>query len=153
MVAEVFAGLSAFNSMFSIAKSLKDMNDAVVRNAAISELWEQIIAAQTRYSAAVEQIHDLEKQLSKFETWEAEKKRYQLQKLPPGVFVYVLKPEMASGEPTHRLCAKCYQNDKKSILQESGSDYMKCHECGSEFYPYGHSGGGATHDYDPLENQ
>ena len=42
MVGEVFAGLSAFTSMFNIAKSMKDMNDAHIRNAAISVLWEHI---------------------------------------------------------------------------------------------------------------
>jgi hypothetical protein len=50
MVGEVIAGLGAFKTMFDIAKSLKDMNDTVNRNAAVAELWEQIISAQARYT-------------------------------------------------------------------------------------------------------
>jgi predicted ferric reductase len=133
MVAEVFAGISAFNSMFNIAKSLKDMNNAAVRNAAISELWEQIFTAQSRYSAAVEQIRDLEKKLAEFETWEAEKKRYKLTDFGGGTFAYLLKPEAANGEPAHRICAHCYQDEHKSVLQfsakSSGQDYFECLRC------------------------
>ncbi len=44
MVSEAIAGLGAFTQMFSIAKSLKDTNDTVVRNAAVAELWEQSLA-------------------------------------------------------------------------------------------------------------
>ena len=45
MVAEVFAGLSAFKTLFDTARSLKDMNDAVVRSAAVIEMQEQILSA------------------------------------------------------------------------------------------------------------
>lgn len=41
MVAEVFAGISAFKTMFDIAKAMKDMDDAVKRNAAVFDLGEQ----------------------------------------------------------------------------------------------------------------
>ena len=135
MVAEVFAGLSAFNSMFSIAKSLKDMNDAVVRNAAIANLWEQILSAQSRYSEAVERIHELEKKLTKFETWEAEKKRYALRDISNrGELAYVVKAAELRGEPPHAICARCYQEEKKSILQRSGrglegQTYYRCLVC------------------------
>jgi hypothetical protein len=78
MVGEAIAGLSAFGSMFNIAKSIKDMNDAVVRNQAVYELWEHIIAAQARYTEAVQKINELEAKISRFENWDAERERYVL---------------------------------------------------------------------------
>jgi hypothetical protein len=135
MVAEVFAGIGAFNSMFSIAKSPKDMNDVAVRNAAVSQLWEQIFTAQSRYSEAVEHIRELEAKLAKFETWESEKQRYTLKDVSGrGEFAYVIKSSEQRGEPTHAICARCYQQDKKSILQWSGKGmngetHWRCDVC------------------------
>jgi len=152
MVAEVFAGMSAFSSMFNIAKSLKDMNDVAVRNAAISELWEQIFTAQSRYAAAVEEIRDLEKKLAKFENWETEKQRYKLTDFGGGTFAYLLKPEVANGEPAHRLCAHCHSEGHKAILQFSarsqGQDYYDCLRCKTrqafgKYRTYSDGGGGS----------
>src|SRR4051812_8727548 len=70
MVAEVFASVSAFKTMFDLAKALKDINDAAIRNGAVIELQEQILAAQQAQTAAMERISELEKQSARFETWE-----------------------------------------------------------------------------------
>lgn len=118
MVGELFAGISAFNSMFSIAKSIRDIDDTVKRNAAVADLWEQIIAAQTRYTAAIERVRELEEELRRFETWEAEKQRYKLIELRKGLFAYSLKEGMEGGEQPHHLCASCYQNGFKSLLKQ-----------------------------------
>ncbi|HMG78023.1 MAG TPA: hypothetical protein VK591_05025 [Xanthobacteraceae bacterium] len=117
MVGEVFAGLSAFKTMFDIAKSLKDMDDTVKRNAAVADLGEQIIAAQTRYATAVEQIRELEEKLRGLETWKREKERYELKALRVDVFAFMLKPNERGSEPPHWLCANCYEDGKKSIFQ------------------------------------
>jgi hypothetical protein len=142
MAGEVLAGLSAFKMMFDIAKSLKDMNDTVKRNAAVADLWEQIISAQTRYAAAVEEIGHLEKELTRFKTWEAEKQRYKLTEVGHGMTTYTLKEGMENGEPAHHLCASCYNNGHKSVLQTETRnpgrcEVMVCHRCGSDLYIHG----------------
>jgi len=135
MVAEVFAGIGALKTAFDIAKGLKDIDDAARRNAAVIELQEKILSAQQSQSTLIERIRGLEKEVADFKTWETEKQRYELQELPPGVFVRVLKPSMAGSEPTHRLCAKCYEDSKKSILQSAGKvhgqETLNCHGCGA----------------------
>jgi hypothetical protein len=108
MVGEVFAGLGAIKTAFDIAKGLKDIDDAARRNAAVIELQEKILTAQQEQMALVERIGELEKQIERFETWEAEKKRYKLTDYGGGTFAYALKPEEAQGEPEHRICAHCY---------------------------------------------
>lgn len=117
MVGEVFAGINAFKTMFDIAKSLKDMDDSVRRNAAVADLWEQIISAQERYATTVKQVHDLKKELAHFETWEAEKHRYELKDLRWGAFAYMLKPGMRGTEPPHWICTNCYEHNHKATMQ------------------------------------
>jgi hypothetical protein len=59
MVGEAIAGLGAIKSAFDLAKGLKDINDAAVRNAAVIELQERILAAQQAQSALVERTHSV----------------------------------------------------------------------------------------------
>jgi hypothetical protein len=120
MVSEVITGLAAFKTMFDIAKSMKDMDDKVRRNAAVFELGEQIIATQARYTAAVEQIDELKKELARFETWEGQKQRYEMKQLYRGPFAYILKEGHEGGEDAHALCTNCYERRFKSVLQMSG---------------------------------
>ncbi len=117
MVGEIFAGLSAFKTMFDLAQAMKNMDDAVKRNAAVAELWEQIFAAQTRYAEAVERVSTLEEKLASFETWETEKDRYELKKTAAGAMVWSLKPDEQGSEQPHQICTNCYENRKRSILQ------------------------------------
>lgn len=140
MVGEVFATLGGFKTMYDMAKALKDINDATIRNAAVIELQEKILAAREAQAMLLERVGELEKQVAGFETWNAEKEKYDLKQVDPGAFAYVLKPEAGRTEPPHWLCATCYADRKKSLLQyfgrapgnESASVY-KCqrHGCGA----------------------
>ena len=73
MAAELITGLGIFKSLFDMAKGLKDVNDATIRNGAIIELQETILSAQEQQAALVEHIRELEKEVARFETWETEK--------------------------------------------------------------------------------
>jgi hypothetical protein len=116
MVAEAITGLSALKSAFDIAKGLKDIDNATRRNAAVIELQEKILTAQTAQSDLTERIRDLEAKVAGFETWEREKQRYELKPFGNGV-AYFLKPEMSNGEAPHQLCANCYARGKKPFSQ------------------------------------
>jgi hypothetical protein len=135
MVGEAFAALSSFKAMMDIAKGLKDLSDETTRNRVAIELQEKILAAQAAQSNLIERNRQLENELASLKSWEADKERYQLQELPPGIFVRTLKSAMAHGEPTHRLCTQCYDGGKKSILQSLGTlhgqERLKCHGCGA----------------------
>lgn len=127
--------ISAIGSALASLKAAKDIAEAMIglRDAAAFqqkqiEFQSKIIdannaafAAQEERSTMLDRIRELEAKVAKFEAWEAEKQRYKLHELPPGVFVYVLKPEMAAGEPPHRLCAACLNSGKKAILQSHGT--------------------------------
>jgi hypothetical protein len=85
-------------------------------------------SAQEERSSLLERIRELEKQVADFEAWEAEKQRYELKEVALRKFAHVLKPNASASEPPHWICASCYQQNQKSILQ------------GEKFY-----GGGWTH--------
>lgn len=137
MVGEVFAGVGAFKAMFDAAKALKDINDAAIRNAAVVELQEQILAAQQQQATLAERVRTLEAEVAKFEDWEAQKNRYEMQRFEPGVFLYALKQDMAAGEPAHCICPNCYAQRKKSVLHSRGLNHgieiFDCKACGEHF--------------------
>jgi hypothetical protein len=121
MVGEVFAGLSAFKSMLDIAKSLKDINDATIRNEAVIDLQDKILTAREQQTKLLERISELEKQVASFETWDAEKQRYELKDLGFGSLVYMLKREARGTELPHWVCARCYGDRRISIIQYTSS--------------------------------
>ncbi len=130
-------GLGAFNSMLDMAKGLKDINDTAVRNGVIVELTEKIMAAQAAQAALISKVAELEKELVRFETWEAEKQRYDLYEIKKGRFTRRLKESMEGSEPPHHICAQCYNRGVKSILQSKVSEVgrntlLVCGECKTE---------------------
>jgi hypothetical protein len=140
--AELLTGLGLFKTAFDMAKGLKDINDAAVRNGAVIELQEMILSAQNQQSALIERVRELEEQVTHFENWEAEKQRYQLTDNGLGVMAYTLKPGMENGQPPHSICAGCYERRQKSILQPETrslgrTKHLVCHQCGSDLIVVG----------------
>jgi hypothetical protein len=136
MVAEVFAGLSALKTAFDMAKGLKDINDAVIRNGAVIELQEQILSAQQTQSTLLERIGTLEKEVASFETWDAEKQKYKLYHLGWAAYAFMLKPEARGTEPPHHVCANCFAKRQISIIQHArlkrGGMGTVCPACDTE---------------------
>src|SRR5690242_14241117 len=108
MVAEVYAGLGAIKAAFDLARGLKDINDATVRNAVVIELQEKILDAQAAQAAALERIGQLEKQVAAFEQWETDKQQYELKDLGCGALAYMLKPDARGTKPPHAVCTNCF---------------------------------------------
>lgn len=141
-VGEVFAGLSAFKTMFDMAKALKDINDATIRNGAVIELQEQILSAQAAQTALLEGIGALKAKIAGFETWETEKQKYELKNLGWGSFAYMLKPDARKSAPAHWVCTNCYGNHKISVInwgmapnKKHGPNDFYCPCCFNEVNP------------------
>jgi hypothetical protein len=126
--------------MLDIAKSLKDINDATIRNEAVIDLQDKILTAREQQTKLLERISELEKQVASFETWDAEKQRYELKDLGYGSLVYMLKPEARGTELPHWVCAHCYGDRRISIIQYAnsvknvGHGYF-CPACHTEIIP------------------
>jgi hypothetical protein len=120
MAAELIASLSIFKTMFDMAKALQGIHNTATRDRAVIELQKEILSAQTAQSALIEQVGNLEKEVAHLKAWDGEKQRYELKDLHRGLFAYIPKEGMESGESPHALCTNCYQHGVKSILQSSG---------------------------------
>ena len=141
MVAEVFAGMTAFNAMFNTAKTLREMDNTVARNEAVIDLQGQILTAQENYATLLATVRELEGKLATFENWETQKQRYELRDHPgvdSPVRAYALKDGVQPAEPAHSICPDCYEQRKKSILQTQrrvgGASVMTCNACGWDGY-------------------
>lgn len=136
VVTEAIAGLGAIKTAFDMAKALESIHEAVARDRAVIDLQKEILTAQQAQFSLVERVRDLEKQLTAFENWEAEKQRYELKALAPGLVALALKPAMSNGELFHYICANCCAAGKKSYLQQHISgpyyDEFRCRGCGDE---------------------
>ena len=142
MVAEIFGSPSAFKAMFDMAKALKDIDNATTRNRAVIELQEQILSAQHSQSALIERVRELEEQVANFEKWEAEKEKYHLVEIRTGAVAFSLKDQTNPPSAPHYLCANCFEDRRKSILQETlrfpgRAHVLECHRCGSDIYRIG----------------
>ncbi len=141
MVGEVFAGLGAIKTAFDMAKGLENIHDAAIRDRAVIELQKEILAAQAAQFALVQRINELEKEVASFETWEADKQKYELKTLGFGAFAYMLRPEARGSEPPHWVCANCFTERKIKVIQYSGPrgggpSGHRCPTCHSAVSPY-----------------
>jgi hypothetical protein len=143
MSAWIDAITSPLKAASETVQGLVQVRDQIKFGDAVIKLQAQILSAQQGASAAqareaemIEEIRVLKTRVTELETWEAEKQRYHLERLPPGVFVYSLKPEMVGTEPPHSICQTCYQRGKKSLLHadepRNGIYHLTCHECSTE---------------------
>ncbi len=142
-ISAIAGAISALNGMKDIAQAMITLRDAKALQAKVIEFNNAIIDAQAKIllaneerTALLQRVSDLEKQLSKLETWETEKQRYQLADIGGGTFAFALKELMSSGEPPHYICANCYDQNKKSRLHRTqlpgGGNLITCAGCGTK---------------------
>lgn len=132
-VASLFTALKAIKEL---ASSLIEIRDSTIVESKIIELNSMVLDAQdfALSSQSVqhrlsEEISALKKEIMQAKNWAAEKRRYNLKNIK-GVFVYELKKELVdAGEQYHQICANCYENQYKSLLQHEASDKGMMHKC------------------------
>ena len=142
-VGEITGMLSSLNAAIDIAKSMVSLRDTASIQSKVIEFQNAIMDAQQRAFAAqqeratlVEQVSQLEKDVARLKAWNSEKERYDLQRVYPGAFAYVLKPDAAGTQPPHWLCTTCYEKGQKGVLQEQplreGWKFWRCGHCKNE---------------------
>lgn len=123
MLAETAAAIGSLKGLYDLAKALQALKTDAEIKMATSEMLntvitvrQQVFEAQEAEASLLKRISELEQQIARFEAWDREDERYELKRFYLGVYAYVLKPEMARGEPPQRLCAPCYDERKKGVL-------------------------------------
>ena len=141
MIAEIQAGLAGATAAIDIAKGFQSLTNEAAINQAVIDIQRSVLDAQQGLAAALKQIDELETEIVELKAWDGEKQRYELKRFQPGTLAYVLRPSSADGEPHHHLCANCYQQGRKALLQATSLLEMRsrtyvCPACRSE-YPIG----------------
>ena len=143
MIPEFTAAISAITALGQAAKSvggvLETTSDFKAKEVitklqnGVLDLQTKVYAAQAKYQELADIKLQVEQKLIAYEKWDSESARYQLTELTPGIFVYMLKPEKAAGEPIHYLCPHCFQQHKKAILHHPSADHTNYVCDGCEF--------------------
>jgi hypothetical protein len=140
-VSAISAAIASFSAAKNIAQSMVHLRDAAAFQTKLIEFQSAILEAQSNAFAANEEraslmekkVAQLEREIASVRSWENEKQRYQLRDFGCQTYAYLLRPEAANEEPSHRLCATCFHNSRKSILQfiekHRGQDIYYCESC------------------------
>jgi len=142
MYAEITAALSSLKvagELTALVLNTK-VNQAVTQKAielqsAIMSLQTAIIGIQSQNQELLEENNRLKQEIISMKNWEAEARKYSLKEIIAGVFVYAINEDQRGTEPGHWLCAHCYTNKQKSILQKGerlpggGGDLYDCPNC------------------------
>lgn len=120
-------------------KSLSDVQGKVIElQSAILSAQSNALSANADQASMVEEIRALKEEVARVKAWETQKQRYKLYSPWAGSVVYSLKESVSQGEPPHWICAQCYENGKRSILQhrarEGGWATYVCGSCKSEVH-------------------
>lgn len=141
----IVAAVSGLNAVSNLAKTAVEAHDSVVLNTKLSELYPAILAAQSAaidakaaQSDMIDEIRQLKQQIADLEKWDAEAEKYSLREVGREVYAYTLDADTDSETPSHMLCAHCFENRKKSILQRQPAPVqrsvcVKCPACGTEY--------------------
>jgi len=122
--------------LVSLDSDIAIKSDSAKLLSVIVDLQEHILSMPSKYSELLQSENDLKKKLVEIESWDKEKSNYELTEISHSVFVFSSKKCGDSSSPSHWLCANCYHENHKSILQFDhsngvGSHYI-CHKCKSE---------------------
>jgi hypothetical protein len=117
--------ISSLKTATDIAKGLLHLQSLAEVQGKVIELQSAILAAQSsalaaqsEQSAVIQRVRDLEEEIARVKAWEETKQRYQLIAPWTGFYVYALKKSCKESEPPHWICARCYEDGMKSLLQD-----------------------------------
>ncbi|MES1973113.1 MAG: hypothetical protein V4472_11690 [Pseudomonadota bacterium] len=139
-IPEASAAISGIKTAIEMLKGVQSLKSETEINQAVIAIQRTLLEAQLsalqdreRHSDLLSKITQLESIIAVHDRWTEQKARYRLTEFPTGRFAYVLLPDFADDEPPHKLCVKCFQEDRKSILQvsnkHSGGESVYCQYC------------------------
>jgi hypothetical protein len=109
-ISALAAALPSLKAAKDIAEAMIGLRDSAAFQAKLIEFQSKLIdannasfVAQDERATLLERIRDLEEKVAGFETWDAEKNRYELKEFGRGAFAYTLKPEAQGAAPPQEI--------------------------------------------------
>lgn len=149
-IASIAGALGAVTQSYQLLKAAVDLRDFVKAETAMVDLLGKVNMALVAANAAQEEISEkrreiqrLNDEITTLRDWASEAKKYSLVERVPGVFVYRRTEDSADAQPMHDICANCYGDRKKSVLQLQHVDFgrvevLVCTRCDSKTVIRGH---------------
>ena len=139
-IVTLVTSLQAASEITKVMVGLRDgamlQAKAIELNGVILTAQSSALASNVAQAALLDRVGNLEKQIAQMEAWDAEKQRYELAPLYDGSLACRVKEAMRGAEPEHYICANCYTQGKKSILQGATTSYqghvLTCPQCKAE---------------------
>jgi predicted Holliday junction resolvase-like endonuclease len=139
-IGEASAAISSIKTAVEMLKGIHAVKTQVDINSAVIDIQRVLLDAQAsalqdrqRQMELMKNIEDLERKITEFQNDILDKSRYHLTEFPTGNFAYVLKIDRANGDPIHKICANCFNEGVKTILQiirkHSGGELAQCKRC------------------------
>src|SRR5260370_38734171 len=98
----IAAALASIKAAKDIEQAMIGLRDTAAFQEKLLEFQSKLIdannaafTAQDERSSMLDRIRELEKEVADLKAWEAEKERYELQRLEPGELIYRLKSDAA----------------------------------------------------------
>lgn len=143
MYAEIQGALASASAALDLLKTAKGIVDQTKLALAIQDVTAKLLETQgaalklSESNALLQQrVSDLEQRIRASEEWESQAKDYELREVGRGVFAYVRHDAVEQYQSLVKLCAHCFHQEKKSLLQQSGSELralkLTCHACYAE---------------------
>ena len=109
---DIAIGLGKLNTLAQVQEKSFELGQIIVAAQAAT------FSAQSAQSSMVEEIRALKEEIASVKAWETQKQRYKLTPPWEGSVVYALKESIANSEPPHWICTSCYEDGRKSILNQ-----------------------------------
>ncbi|KGJ19337.1 hypothetical protein [Paracoccus sanguinis] len=117
-------GLARLKGLFA-----KETPQDAQYRAQIVEITTQLLAAQEANLETKKLLLKLKEEEQRRSKFEQQASRYTLTTTDRGGLVYSLNPDDAKGEPPHDLCAACFEQEKRSIMQFVQPNTLECPLC------------------------
>jgi len=143
MLAEASAAFTSLKTATDIAKTLLALRDATQFNSQLTDLLNavvearlQTVAIQEAHTLVSSRVEELENEIERLKSWEAEAKNYEVLEVARGAFAYVSKGVEQPLHSAQKLCSNCFHQYIKSFLQEAREERhahsLSCHRCKSK---------------------
>ena len=120
----IAGGVQGLEAAGNMAQAMVDIRDGEKMRQTVISLQQVILDAQSSAIRAKTELVNMQQELNQtlirladYENWDKDAGRYKLADHGSSSYSYSLIPELSNGEPHHLLCANCFQQRKKSILQ------------------------------------
>jgi hypothetical protein len=123
---EIAAAVTGIRAALDITKAMVGLRDAeafraksIELQAVVLDAFEKAIEAREAHSVQADRIRALEAEVANLKAWDAQKQQYELKPIGQGAVARILKPDARGTEAPHWLCPNCFEQGKKSLLQNT----------------------------------